>query len=195
MSTTTITAPSALSAGSISVMASATLPGGAVITEAVAIGINSNCPPPVLIEQVFGCTNPSAINYNPNATVDDGSCRYSTQPIVYGCTDPTAQNYNPNATVNDGSCVQRERVVYGCTDPTAANYNPNATAYDGSCIYTTLPTQIIYGCTDPTANNYNPSATVNDGSCSYNTGGGGGGGTPIGSTDLVGGTDLAQPMM
>ena len=63
MSTTTITAPSALSAGSISVMASATLPGGAVITEAVAIGINSNCPPPVLMEQVFGCMDPKASNY------------------------------------------------------------------------------------------------------------------------------------
>jgi hypothetical protein len=24
---------------------------------------------------------------------------------VYGCTDPTATNYNPNATVNDGSCI------------------------------------------------------------------------------------------
>jgi hypothetical protein len=27
---------------------------------------------------VFGCTNPSAINYNPNATTDDGSCQFQT---------------------------------------------------------------------------------------------------------------------
>ena len=24
---------------------------------------------------------------------------------VYGCTDPLALNYNPNATIDDGSCV------------------------------------------------------------------------------------------
>ena len=26
-------------------------------------------------------------------------------PVVYGCTDPNATNYNPNATVDDGSCT------------------------------------------------------------------------------------------
>lgn len=57
---------------------------------------------------VYGCTNPSATNYNPAATVDDGSCIYP----VYGCTDPSATNYNPAATVNDGSCV------YAPTAPT-----------------------------------------------------------------------------
>ncbi len=30
-------------------------------------------PPPT-----FGCTDPSAINYNPNASADDGSCQYQT---------------------------------------------------------------------------------------------------------------------
>ena len=29
-------------------------------------------------QPVFGCTDPSAINYNPNATTDDGSCQYQT---------------------------------------------------------------------------------------------------------------------
>lgn len=46
-----------------------------------------------------GCTNPSAINYNPAANVDDGSCQYA------GCTNPAALNYNPNAAVDDGSCL------------------------------------------------------------------------------------------
>jgi hypothetical protein len=27
---------------------------------------------------VFGCTDPSAINYNPSATTDDGSCQFQT---------------------------------------------------------------------------------------------------------------------
>ena len=54
--------------------------------------------PPV----VFGCTNPSATNYNPAATQDDGSCVFA--PIL-GCTNPSATNYNPAATQDDGSCV------------------------------------------------------------------------------------------
>jgi len=53
------------------------------------------------IRKIYGCTDPNALNYNPNATHNDGSCVYP----VYGCTDPNALNYNPNATHNDGSCV------------------------------------------------------------------------------------------
>jgi len=41
-----------------------------------------------------GCTDPAADNYNPLATIDDGSCEYC------GCTDITAINYNPSATAN-----------------------------------------------------------------------------------------------
>ncbi len=77
---------------------------------------------------VYGCTDPAATNYNPSATINDGSCTYP----VYGCTDPAATNYNPSATIDDGSC---EYPVYGCTDPTATNYDPSATIDDGSCQY------------------------------------------------------------
>jgi hypothetical protein len=105
---------------------------------------------------VYGCMDPTAKNYNPLATVEDGSCEY----WVYGCMSPTASNYNPNATKDDGSCVFP---VYGCTDPTAKNYNPNATVNDGSCEYW------VYGCMSPTATNYNPNATKDDGSCVFPT--------------------------
>jgi len=47
---------------------------------------------------VFGCTNSEALNYNPNASSDDGSC------IILGCTDVNAINYNPEATDDDNSC-------------------------------------------------------------------------------------------
>lgn len=50
---------------------------------------------------VLGCTDPEALNYNPDATVDDGSCIEK----VYGCTDPTATNYDPEANVDNGMCV------------------------------------------------------------------------------------------
>ena len=53
-----------------------------------------------------GCTNPEAINYNPEATVDDGSCIFKCPPgEICGCTNPEALNYNPEATVDDGSCI------------------------------------------------------------------------------------------
>lgn len=38
-----------------------------------------------------------------NFGVNESGCTDS--PIVYGCTDPEAQNYNPLATIDDGSCT------------------------------------------------------------------------------------------
>ena len=52
---------------------------------------------------IYGCTDPNALNYDPNATLNDGSCVY-TDPIQ-GCTNPNALNYNSEATVDNGSCV------------------------------------------------------------------------------------------
>jgi hypothetical protein len=104
---------------------------------------------------VFGCTDPNALNYDPNATINDGSCQYA----IYGCTDPNATNYNVNANVDDGSCTYD---IYGCTDPSSINYNPSATIDDGTCQYGG-PT----GCTDPIALNYDPNAVYDDGSCQY----------------------------
>ena len=106
-------------------------------------------------ENVDGCTDPAAANYDPTAITDNGSCLYS------GCTDPTAANYNPIATIDDGSCFQW---VSGCTNPAASNFNPAANTDDGSCI--------IEGCTDATAQNYNPAATMDNGSCQYCNGAG-----------------------
>ena len=50
---------------------------------------------------VYGCTDSVSSNYDPTATINDGSCIY-----VFGCIDPNATNYNPWANVDDGSCVQ-----------------------------------------------------------------------------------------
>lgn len=61
---------------------------------------------------------------------------------IYGCTDPTATNYDSDATINDGSCTYgptEPEDIYGCTDPAADNYNPDATANDGSCTYPPPP--------------------------------------------------------
>ena len=121
---------------------------------------------------VPGCTDPNAHNYDPNATVDDGSCETCTDGIlngdetdvdcggvlcpscpVPGCTDPNAHNYDPNATVDDGSCET-------CTDGIL-----NGDETDVDCGGVLCPSCPVPGCTDQNAHNYDPNATVDDGSC------------------------------
>ena len=46
------------------------------------------------VEIVFGCTDSFALNYNPLANADDGSCEYAE---LFGCADSTACNYDPSA--------------------------------------------------------------------------------------------------
>lgn len=95
-----------------------------------------------------GCLDTNAMNFNPAADTDDGSCRYP------GCIDPEAINFDSNANFATETCQ-----YFGCTDSDAANYDPAATNDDGSCEYP--------GCTDPEALNFDQEANVNDGSCSY----------------------------
>ena len=63
-----------------------------------------------ILSACSGCTDNSALNYDQNVVIDDGSCEYP----VYGCSDPNALNYNSDADVDDGSC----------------EYCPVGTAYD-----------------------------------------------------------------
>jgi len=136
---------------------------------------------------ICGCTDPTATNYDPLATQDDGSCDPDSNTyecidgvcidtgVGYlslqdcnnncgntneGCTDTDASNYDPLANYDDGSCCFTD----GCTDSTALNYDPLACYDDGSCIAT------IYGCTDSGALNYYGGAIVDDGSCCYVSG-------------------------
>ena len=71
---------------------------------------------PMCAQPIDGCMNPSAYNYDPSATNDDGTCC-----LTAGCMTPSATNYDPNACHDDGSCIMP---VTGCTDPSATNYNP-----------------------------------------------------------------------
>jgi len=60
----------------------------------VQFSIDGTCGP------VFGCTDPTALNYNVDANMEDGSCVYPT----VGCTDPEAVNFDPLAAVDNGTC-------------------------------------------------------------------------------------------
>ncbi len=202
-------------------------------------------------DEIEGCTNSQACNYNASATDEDNSCEIPTgcetcsgeldgtgiivlndidndgvcdQNEIVGCTDVTACNYNENATDNsvdcaylselnncntcsgeqdgtgiillndiDGDFICDEDEVEGCSDATACNYNENATD-QGICIYidSTIDCQVcsgetdgtgivvlndtdldgvcddleIFGCTNPLYTEYNAEATEEDNSCS-----------------------------
>ena len=50
------------------------------------------------IPTIDGCTDDDYVEFNPAANNDDGSC---ATLHTYGCTDPNAFNYDPNATMMD----------------------------------------------------------------------------------------------
>jgi len=189
--------------------------------------------------EIPGCQNPAACNYNPAATDNNGSCQFPVNNCtrcnngvielidtdgdgvcdaneVLGCTNPVACNYNPLATDNNNTCllpvanclacssngtslvlvdtdgdgVCNALEIPGCTNPLACNFNPAATNNNGSCLVPTLDctkcglvngnvvllpvdadgdgicdANEIPGCTNPLACNYNPAATNSTPTC------------------------------
>ena len=101
-------------------------------------------------EEIAGCTNPEAVNYNPEATDDDGSCSFESIP---GCINPNACNYDLEATVNDGSCILP---VLNCAVCNDNNDGLEIVDTDGDGI---CDAEEIAGCQSLTACNYNPNAT------------------------------------
>ena len=110
--------------------------------------------------EVEGCTDPNAINYNGGATDDDGSCAY---PDISGCINPIACNYNSNANQSNNLCYFPDECdsCSGETDGTGTVID-NDLDNDGVCDADEIP-----GCTDATACGYNPDATDDDESCFY----------------------------
>jgi hypothetical protein len=142
--------------------------GGEAVAWVAAVEITQ-----VIAPSVSGCIDPTACNYNPAATCDDGSCLYGE----VGCTDPWACNYNPAAGCNDGSCYGN--IYDGCgyggiSLDSCYGICANYISFDGCgnpCDYFSncdpCGDCAIYGCTNPTAANYSVDATCDDGSCVY----------------------------
>lgn len=117
-------------------------------------------------EEVEGCMNPEALNYDPEAT-DEGFCE------IPGCKESTACNFDPQATLDDGSCIwpgepciietscEYEAYLNENCECTFVGLDPDSNG-NGICDF-----DEVLGCTDPEACNFNPEAAVNDGSCDY----------------------------
>jgi len=105
---------------------------------------------------INGCTDPTACNYDADATADDGTCAEldlcgicaGDNSSCGGCTDSTACNFDPLVIIDDGSCADFDLCGIcagdnsscgGCTDSTACNFDPATIVDDGSCILDGLP--------------------------------------------------------
>ena len=66
---------------------------------------------------------------------------------VYGCTDSTATNFDSSANIFDNTCIYSESEIYGCTNYSALNYSSLATVDDGSCIYESVLGEAIKNVT------------------------------------------------
>lgn len=51
----------------------------------------------------YGCINPLALNFDPDATLDNGDCEFDPS-LLRGCTDTIASNYDPMALIDDCHC-------------------------------------------------------------------------------------------
>lgn len=138
-------------------------------------------------EEVIGCTDFEACNFNAEATLDDGNCDFIS---CAGCVNASACNYDETALIPDDSCDYNS--CKGCTSPEACNTTLDATIDDGSC---TFPVDLynktyvdcdgaclndvnangvcdeveIPGCIDLGACNFDEDATMDDGSCEYSS--------------------------
>jgi hypothetical protein len=91
---------------------SGTLADGATGTD-TGIGVNSVC-------DVYGCTDPASVNYNPAATIDDGSCAYP--PANDDCANATAFTLTCGSSYTDaGTTANANNVGNGPTCTTGAS--------------------------------------------------------------------------
>jgi hypothetical protein len=147
------------------------------------------------VNEIDGCTDINAPNYDAQATDDDGSCL----AINYGCMFPVDCNYDDTATYldltlcspNNGGSTPCSGGMAGspiplgmittCTIESACNYgqegacewiscvgcmNEDGCDYDAGNLYP-VPCDFVtcYGCTNAIANNYDAAYTIDDGSC------------------------------
>ncbi|MBL7943830.1 MAG: hypothetical protein JNM00_13740, partial [Flavobacteriales bacterium] len=135
-------------------------------------------------DEIEGCTDAQACNYDPSATDDNASC---IVPVA-NCLECNETNTGLDLVDSDGDGTCDAEENPGCTNPNACNYDPSATGDDGSCLVPTpfctacndtndgfvlidadgdgvCNAEEVYGCTSESACNYDPGATEENGDC------------------------------
>ena len=113
----------------------------------------------------LGCTDPTALNYDSTAAVDNGSCLYpDCNGIAYGTSLLDDCGICQQGFVYDNlfaTIVQYVTDTFGLVlSPTEVFLMPDNSLnplWNSSC----------NGCTDPSALNYDSTAIIDDGSCNY----------------------------
>ncbi len=134
----------------------------------------------------LGCMDVLACNYNPNASVEDGSCIFGNRtnntfifeeiPWLNGqinkinCSNESIIVYtNPgenfkNVLINNDGCITN----YNCSGDIAYGIVPDFNTINIVSSWTCKDCNgNRKGCTDPNACNYNATANFNDGTCNY----------------------------
>jgi len=177
--------PNALSPTPRLLAAGCMVTGDASYDPLAEVHVPAYCSQPV--DYMKGCMFPGAVNHDPTAK-QPGKCLY----LLSGCTSSTALNYNSEAAIDDGSCVEPVYgcTIRGSeTTPTTAYYGvaANTPAFQslyfgsaarsvGEVAWPTYSSVLNYdsnanvlhncvlaveGCMDSTAMNYDPDANVN----------------------------------
>jgi hypothetical protein len=151
---------------------------------------SDNCP-------VYGCTDETAANYNPDATDDDGSCVSSCTDVAIN-VDGGSYQYEVSWTITDLNdavvaeggapfdgtvCLADDCYVINMYDSWGDGWNGNVMTINGETFTLDSGAEgsygfglnaegcdlytVIPGCTDETACNYDADANEDDGSCTY----------------------------
>jgi len=137
---------------------------------------------------VVGCTDDTADNYNPDATMDDGSCAYTCASMTVTMCDSYGDGWNGNVlTIGDATYAATSGspcedacydgpvdVVVTCdggswqSEVSWSISDDSGELLAGGAPYSGCLgdcSTAVFGCTDPSAPEYNEEATDDDGSC------------------------------
>lgn len=138
--------------------------------------------------QLAGCTDPSAVNYNSGATLNDGSCQYPpTVSITATCAPQNSftfarltisvfasdRNNNISSVAGNaggqffGNGTTTLNIPYNQSGTASVTVRDSTNLTASASAGYTCPRPPIPGCRDPAAANYNPLAELDDGSCIY----------------------------